>query len=205
MSRTLHVWLYGEHVADAERASDGTLSLRYGERGHDVSTSMSSLVERHGHAHVAPWLAGLLPDNTAVLSRWATEFQVAPTPFALLGTAIGLDCAGAVQFTPGGVPLPVRRDSGVEWLDEDQLARVGEALYRDRTAWGGSRGTGRFSLAGAQSKVALRFEDGRYGQPFGDEPTNVIAKPSLPGFEGHDLNEHLCLDAARRCGVVAPP
>lgn len=198
----LRVWLYGKHVAVLLRV-DGRLRLRYVAQGDAISTSMSSLMEEHSHGKVAPWLDGLLPDNEQVVQRWARDLQVAPNAFSLLASPIGLDCAGAVQFTPGDTDLPADRDSGVEWLDEDRLAELGAALYRDRTAWGEARRAGRFSLAGAQSKVALRFEDGRYGEPYGDEPTNVIVKPSLPGFDDHVVNEHLCLEAARRCGLHA--
>lgn len=198
----LRVWLHGEHVAVLQR-TDGRLRLRYRTQGADISTSMSSLVEEHPHTTVAPWLDGLLPDNELVIQRWAREMQVAPNAFSLLGSPIGLDCAGAVQFTPRDAELPADRDSGVEWLDADRLAELGAQLYRDRTAWGEARRTGRFSLAGAQSKVALREQDGRFGEPYGDEPTNVIVKPSLPGFSDHVVNEHLCLAAARRCGLHA--
>jgi len=198
----LRVWLYGEHVAVLHR-SDGRLRLNYVAQGDDISTSMSSVVVEHPHATVAPWLDGLLPDNEMVVQRWARQMQVTPNAYSLLGSPIGLDCAGAVQFTPGDQDLPTGRDSGVDWLSEDRLASLGDELYRDRTTWGEARQTGHFSLAGAQSKVALRWQDGRYGVPYGDEPTNVIVKPSLPGLDDHVVNEHLCLEAARRCGLPA--
>ena len=202
VSDQLRVWLHGQHVADMRREA-GQLRLRYVAQGADVSTSMSSLVDEHPHAKVAPWIDGLLPDNEQVIQRWARDMQVAPSAFSLLGSPIGLDCAGAVQFTSGEAELPADRDSGVQWLDGDRLADLGDQLHRDRTAWGEATRTGRFSLAGAQSKVALRLQDGRYGEPYGDEPTNVIVKPSLPGFADHVVNEHLCLEAARRCGLHA--
>jgi serine/threonine-protein kinase HipA len=33
-------------------------------------------------------------------------------------------------------------------------------------------------------------------------PTTHILKPAVSGFDDHDLNEHLCLDAARRAGLL---
>lgn len=64
-----------------------------------LSVSMPVAVKEHTDAVVTPWLWGLLPDNADVLRRWARQFgTVASSPFALLGTPIGEDCAGGVQF-----------------------------------------------------------------------------------------------------------
>ena len=41
------------------------------------------------------------------------------------------------------------------------------------------------------------------GIPSGPTPTTHILKPAIAGLADHDLNEHLCLDAARRCGLHA--
>jgi serine/threonine-protein kinase HipA len=62
--------------------------------------------------------------------------------------------------------------------------------------------TGQFSLAGAQAKTALLLEGKRWGVPSGSIPTTHILKPAIAGFDDHDLNEHLCLDAARRSGLI---
>jgi len=39
--------------------------------------------------------------------------------------------------------------------------------------------------------------------PYGSTPTTHILKPTIAGFDHHDLNEHLCLAAARRAGLLA--
>ncbi|MDQ6776873.1 MAG: HipA domain-containing protein [Actinomycetota bacterium] len=49
----------------------------------------------------------------------------------------------------------------------------------------------------------MLFQDGRWGVPSGATPTTHILKPAVTGFDDHDLNEHLCLDAARRAGLLA--
>jgi serine/threonine-protein kinase HipA len=49
----------------------------------------------------------------------------------------------------------------------------------------------------------LLFQDGRWGEPSGSTPTTHILKPAVAGFDDHDLNEHLCLDSARRAGLSA--
>lgn len=57
-------------------------------------------------------------------------------------------------------------------------------------------------MAGAQAKTALPYRDGRSGEPSGAAATTHILKPAVVGFDDHDPNEHLCLDAARRVGLV---
>lgn len=170
-----------------------------------LSLSMPTQVPSHPDQAITPWLWGLLPDNQAVLARWARQFQVSPSsPFSLLATPIGEDCAGAVRFAaPDRVDQILGRFGDVTWLTEEGVAERLRDLREDSTAWLGRSFTGQFSLAGAQAKTALLFEDGRWGVPSGSTPTTHILKPAVVGFDDHDLNEHLCLDAARRAGLVA--
>ena len=63
-----------------------------------LSVSMPVQVGSHADAVVSPWLWGLLPDNDAVLRRWARTSMLSASPFSLLATPVGHDCAGAVRF-----------------------------------------------------------------------------------------------------------
>lgn len=168
-----------------------------------LSVSMPTMVRSHSDSIISPWLWGLLPDNPQVLGRWSREFHVSPTPFALLSTPIGHDCAGAVRFALPDQALQLLADHGsVTWLTEEALARRLRELREDSTAWLGREFTGQFSLAGAQAKTALLYQEGRWGVPTGSAATSHILKPAVAGLDEHDLNEHLCLDAARRAGLV---
>ena len=157
-------------------------------------------IRSHSNHLVTPWLWNLLPDNDAVSSRWTRHFQVsAKSPFSLLATPIGLDCAGAVRFVrPDGLDLAMNRPGKIIWLTNDEVAERLRELKADSTAWLGRAFTGQFSLAGAQAKTALLNQDGRWGVPQGASPTTHILKPAVAGLDDHDLNEHICLDAARR-------
>jgi serine/threonine-protein kinase HipA len=162
-------------------------------------------VKSHSHQQIDPWLWGLLPDNDAVLRRWARDFQVSPSSaFSLLSTPIGEDCAGAVRFAlPDKLERVLGRDGEVTWLDEDEVAQWLRELREDSTAWLGRSFTGQFSLAGAQAKTALLLDENRWGVPSGAIPTTHILKPAVTGLDDHDLNEHLCLEAARCARLVA--
>ena len=169
-----------------------------------LSLSMPTQVKSHPDNVVTPWLWGLLPDNEAVLARWGRQFHVsASSPFALLGSPIGKDCAGAVRFAqPNDVDRILNQSGDITWLTDEGVAERLRDLREDSTSWLGRSFTGQFSLAGAQAKTALFQGDGRWGVPSGSVPTTHILKPAVSGFDDQDINEHLCLDAARRAGLL---
>jgi serine/threonine-protein kinase HipA len=161
-----------------------------------LSLSMPIPVQTHGHQVIDPWLWNLLPDNENVLGRWGREHHVsARSPFSLLATPIGEDCAGAVRFVPANsVDDALGRTGSVTWLTEEDVGeRLGQ-LREDSTAWHGRTFTGQFSLAGAQAKTALLNEDGRWGVPSGSLATTHILKPAVMGFDEHDPERAPLLD-----------
>ena len=217
MAETLVVLLDERVAGTVTRRSGGRLRFDYDEAYQasaswtPVSISMPTSVRSHPDKTISPWLWGLLPDNDAVLRRWARDFHASTSPFSLLSTPIGHDCAGAVRFAlPDAVDdllarpgLPSEEDA-ITWLTETEVAQRLADLREDTTAWLGRDFTGRFSLAGAQAKTALLNRNGRWGIPSGAGATSHILKPAVAGFDDHDLNEHICLDAARRTGLVSP-
>jgi serine/threonine-protein kinase HipA len=201
--------LDGRETGRVARDAHGRLSFTYNdhwrtaENAYPLSISMPMALARHGNDKIDPFLWGLLPDNEIVLGQWAQKFHVsARNAFSLIG-AVGEDCAGAIQFV-----IPERVDAilgqevpDVEWLDEAAVARRLQILRADHSAWRIPRDTGQFSLAGAQPKTALLFDDGRWGVPSGRVPTTHILKPPTGQFDGHAENEHFCLELARSLGL----
>lgn len=207
----LVVMLDGATVGTVTQGRAGQFAMRYDEQWRaasdatPLSLSMPLAQQVHAGPVVRAFMEGLLPDNEHVLERWAREYQVsARNPFALL-QHVGEDCAGAAQFVrPDRTDLLRAAGGGVEWLTEAELVDRLRVLRKDPSAWHLSR-TGQFSLAGAQAKTALLHdpETDRWGQPWGATPTTHILKPAVVGFVDHDLNEHLCLAAARQLGLGA--
>ncbi len=214
-SDVLTVLLEGKPVGNVERLASGALRLRYndGYRGESTATLLSASMppaqELHGDARITPWLWGLLPDNADVLTRWGRNFGVSvSSPFPLLGTHVGHDCAGAVQFcTPDHADDLLNRPGDITWLSEAEIASRLRTLRADSTSWLGPGFTGQFSLGGAQAKTALHHVAatgrGRWGAPTGSVPTTHILKPAMVGFQDQHINEHLCLAAARALGLPA--
>ena len=169
-----------------------------------LSTNISLLEARHHGQAVTNWLWGLLPDSEPVLQRWGREFSVSTgSVFGLLSTPIGEDCPGAFTFVkPERVDALLRQEQEVQWLNEKDVANIVRELKIDATAWLGNDHSGRFSLAGAQAKTALLWDGSKWGRPLGHTATTHIFKPAIKGLDGHDLNEHLCLQAANSLGIL---
>ncbi|MFI7708203.1 type II toxin-antitoxin system HipA family toxin [Nonomuraea sp. NPDC049480] len=207
---TLMVLLNGICIGELTQDAMGRIRFSYDLEVREwlpnatpLSLSLPSHVETHDGPEVEAFLWGLLPENPAVLTRWAREFGVsAANPVALL-QHVGMDCAGAVQFAPLSHYERVLDAGGVEWLDEDGIAQIVRGLNRDSAAWHSGPEEGQFSLAGVQAKVALLCEDGKWGRTWGRIPTTHIVKPAIPDLVDQDVNEHLCLRAARAVGLTA--
>jgi serine/threonine-protein kinase HipA len=164
---------------------------------------MPLTLSQHGHAKIEPFLWGLLPDNQTILEQWARNFQVSPRNAFGLIAAVGEECAGAVQFVRPERAETIfgRGPRRVEWLDEAAVADRLRALRQDHSAWRLPRDTGQFSLAGAQPKTGLLFEDGRWGVPSGRVPTTHILKPPSGDLDGRIENEHFCLELGKSLGL----
>jgi len=92
----------------------------------------------------------------------------------------------------------------VEPVSNDEVAALLRGLRRDSGAWHPNAQSG-WSLAGAQPKLALAYDELTRGWaiPSGSRATTHILKPAIVGLDDHDLNEHLCLAAARALGLRA--
>lgn len=209
MIRELVALINGEEIGRVHRDKRGRFAFVYAEAwreaagAHPLSLSMPLAAAEHGHAVTEAFLWGLLPDNAAILDRWGRRFHVSPrNPFALI-SHVGEDCPGAVQFVqPERVDAFLADDAGgVEWVDEHGVAERLRLLKADPSAWRAPHDTGQFSLAGAQPKTALLFDQERWGVPSGRTPTTHILKPPTGEFDGYLENEHFCLNLARRLGM----
>lgn len=206
--RQLHVFLEGRPAGLLDRDANGRLSFTYHDHyprdATPLSPSLPVTARRATHDAVAPFIAGLLPDDTAVLQTWARLFGLrSASAFGLLAE-IGADCAGAIQFLPEE-RLALLDEEGLEGLSETDVEEMLRSLRVNPLSWmqpGDARG-GHFSLAGAQTKCALHRSSHGWARPFGRVPSTHIVKPSIQGVTDHDITEHLCLTAAALLGLPA--
>lgn len=206
MAETLLVVSDGAVAGSLTRAA-GRITFHYEDEWRilpdatPLSVSMPLTARDHPARVVEPWLWGLLPDSEPVLTRWAREFHTTTAhPLGLLAR-VGEDLPGRYQIvTPDHLDL-LRTDGSVEWLSAKQVAGLLRDVRADHTAWLGRGAESRWSLAGAQAKIALRRNGKRWGRPDGRAATTHILKPAIEGLDDHDLNEHLCLRAGRLLGL----
>lgn len=169
-----------------------------------LSLAMPPRAEPYLRDRTLPWLDGLLPDRLEVRQRWAQQFRVsARNPVALM-THMGRDCPGAVQLCPESDLDEVSAGRGeLVPLSDDQLGRRIRALRADSASW--TVAGERWSLGGAQAKIAVVEQDGGWYEAHGSLPTTHIIKPGVAGFAAQGLVEHVCMSAARSLGVPAAP
>lgn len=211
MTSELIVLLDDKEAGRVWRDREARLSFRYGDEwrsaptAYPISLSMPLASLDHGHAKIEAFLLGLLPDNQRILENWASRFHVSSRNAFGLIASVGEDCAGAIQLVrPQRLPELFKKKSKVDWLDESNIAQRLRSLRSDPSAWRLGADTGQFSLAGAQAKTALLFENGNWGVPSGRLPTTHILKPPIPAFDGHVENEHFCLVLAGALGLTVP-
>ncbi|HTH74010.1 MAG TPA: type II toxin-antitoxin system HipA family toxin [Trinickia sp.] len=205
-TKSLELWMNGIPVGTWETTRDGE-KLTYfeswveDEQGRPLSLSLPFTPgnqPRRGKV-VSDYFDNLLPDSKAIRERIAARHKTGGTsPFELL-SALGRDCAGAIQMLPPGErPVDLQRIRGKP-LREADIAR----LLRDVTAAPLGQHEPiddlRLSIAGAQEKSALLWHGNQWLQPEGSTPTTHIFKLPL-GLVGNmraDMrssveNEWLC-------------
>jgi len=203
--RRLAVLLYGEHIAWLEQSDTGRRTLRYLPNVQPATPLSLALPVRNApfsQPATDAFIEGLLPEREGVREAIARQHGVSPrNPFALLG-AIGMECAGAVQFTQESELVAALHGVGtIEAIDDASIgSRLRDLRSRPDDSWMADRE--RWSLAGAQAKFALRWEGG-WHIATGAEPTTHIVKPGVDGFRFQALNEHVCLSTASAVGLRA--
>ena len=206
--RTLGLFQNGRRVGTLLRTPSG-LRLDYAQewlswRGaNPVSLALPLDPAGRRGERVLCFLDNLLPDSESVRLRLAARLDAPDThPFTLLAR-LGRCTAGALTFMPAG-ESPGRSGPAVGTaISDGDMAKLISRLDR-RPLGAGARF--RISLAGAQRKTALLFQDGGWRLPVGLTPTTHILKPQIGSVMGVDFsqsveNEFLCLALASAFGL----
>lgn len=147
-----------------------------------------------------PFFANLLPEEKirAVIAR---NLGVSLNNDYGLLERIGGDCAGALSLYPeSGEP---QRDPGsYRKLSPDELNVIISELPQ-RPLLAGETGI-RLSLAGAQKKLPIYYDEQHFYLACGAAPSNYIIKPAIENLDGTVENEAFCMSLAQVLGLDVP-
>jgi len=204
----LHVYIDKVFAGTLEQnINGGALSFIYDSeyilsKNHSrLSISLPVRPEPFDDKVVRAFFSGLLPDNEQ-LDLLAKQLKASPkNPFAIL-SKIGRDCAGAIEIlTPSEKPINYGDDGGHP-LSEEELYKIINEVYTNPLLAGGGRKI-RLSLAGAQSKLAVFFDEKKNSLPklTDGSPSTHILKPIMPHFSDSVHNEFFCMRLAKKVNL----
>lgn len=202
----LSVVMNGRVIGSLERLGPKRMRLLYAD---DVAADQTPLSvrmpvssRRYREATVLPWIRGLFPDRPELIRQWRRAFGLqTESDFDLLGH-VGEDVAGAAQFVVDGRLDEVLQRRGVlRFLSEAHVAEMLRLAMQSLPVGIGGVSEGKFSLGGAQAKVALQLRDQTWADPEGAQPSTHIVKPSIPGLDDQDLVEDVTMKVAGELGL----
>jgi len=181
---TLNVFFRAIPCGQLTEGPGGALEFHYlkswiEENAFPISTRLPFGPGAFGHERVAPFVASFLPEGKSLRERLEKRIHVdAENDFGLL-SVIGRECAGALSFWPED-EAPFEAGPKYIELAENEFDRWRELAPQSPLQFPGR--DVRMSLAGAQSKAALFFDEN--DQPYlprHGAPTTHILKPRIPG------------------------
>lgn len=192
------------------RLSGGRLRFDYDDqyrrepRATPLSVSMPVQVRSHPDSAISAWLSGLLANDCKVIQPSVTETgNLIPSLFSTLFEFANDDYAGGARIvTTNPVSRPSLSNRESKPLTDQDIAGHLKRVCTSETSLNRSS-VGSFGLTGTRPKIALVHKDNQWSEWDGSSLTTHILKPASDGFAEHGLNEHLCLDAARRAGLMA--
>lgn len=195
MAESAVVWCFGKVAGRIRPAGRGGVSFGYDRdwlaAGQPALSWSLPRDGSFGDDRSSAFFGGLLPEGDP-RNLLARRLGVSVgNDYAML-VALGGDTAGAISVLPEG-ERPSEADGDVEWLDDDQVARLIDELP-DRPMHADGDGEWRLSLAGAQDKLPVVVAaDGTIGLTRGGTPSTHILKTPIARLDDTVANEAFCL------------
>jgi len=150
-------------------------------------------------ASTRAFFANLLPEG-AIRQQIARQLGLSPDNIFGLLEELGGDCAGALTLLPEGVSPKI--SGGYRLLSDDELAAELDSLPT-HPLLAGEEGV-RLSLAGAQNKLPIYWNQDSYAIPQGNSPSTHILKTAIPNLQSSVVNEAFCMNLAAAAGLHVP-
>lgn len=210
--KQLYVFYRDELAGMLYQTGDDRLQFSYNSQWvdspHGFSLCPTLPLEKNrtfGNLITRAFFENLLPEGTAKDRINQIHRDIAKDTFRFL-EKFGEDCAGSFVITPNShYPATVVPDE----VEEILLSELDSVLdkQQDLGTFIQQHHHGRFSLAGAQDKIAVIFHDGKFYIPTRGGATTHILKPLIKRFEGGVStvqNEHFCMSLAKEVGMNVP-
>lgn len=206
MTNRLLVLLYGDVIGVLEREGDGdapafTYAPSYAADGEVALSARLPIRQAVFPAErVAPYLAGLLPENAETRALWASRLDADPDDAFAMLAQMGWDCPGAVQFCrENELDALFEQPADYMALDGADIATRLRNLTEQPASW--TMPEEHWSLGGQQEKFALAQRDGRWYEAHGAAATTHIIKPGIRHLHSQALIEHVTMAAADALGI----
>jgi serine/threonine-protein kinase HipA len=168
-----------------------------------ISLSLPCTLERFDAQTSTAFFDNLLPEGTAY-KELCLENRIDETDTYRFLQFFGQDCAGALTVVSEDAPevlvKPAYRDitNKLEEILASNRGMPTNSLIAETKA--------RLSIAGAQNKLPIRLQDGKFFVPEegSHAPTTAILKPTTTRFQDIHYNEVFCMELARKTGLQTP-
>ena len=214
-NKTLSVILNGRLVGRLARLSSGATTFAYDRDWLDadgampISLSLPLREQTYTGDVVFAYFDNLLPDNVQIRRKVAERVGAQGNDAYSLLDKIGRDCVGALQFIPDDEDIVRPTAPETLPLRDSEIASIIKSLSVAPLGMGeGYEREFRISIAGAQEKTALYFDEkAGWCLPIGMTPTTHIIKPQIGKLaNGLDMsesveNEHFCQTLCRNLGL----
>ena len=186
------IYLRGKLTGFLESTRNG-ITFRYSSSDVlPLSVYLPVREEPYNARSCLPFFSNLLPDEWE-REKLAQNVGVRPSQTLPLVSAVARDTAGAVCVLQEGEEYRV--DEIYDEVSENVIAeRIGRKDEESLMYWGQDT---RSTIAGAQSKLCLFPENGKWYIPKGNSSTTVIVKPS----DDLSLNEYVVTRLASLCSI----
>jgi len=204
LTTDLYIFMNGQKVGNLTRTPTGQLRFVYStdwlqsDFRRPLSLSLPLVQKAHIGDVVDNFFENLLPDSQPIRNRIQARFSAGSNRCFDLLWHVGRDCVGAIQLLPeDSASVDVQRIDS-EPLTDTQIVEI-LRNYRTMPLGMGGDNDFRISIAGAQEKTALLWQNNGWCRPLGATPTSHIFKLPIGQIvhSGMDLtdsveNEWLC-------------
>lgn len=203
MENKVNIFFFDQLAGELSEDKYGTLLFQYNQeyiakKGVPISHSMPLTSEIYYGNEAHAYFTGLLPEED-MLTATAKVIGTSSLNYMKLLTELGKEPIGAIQIGSKTRSKTYQYEE-ISMVELDEIIKKNDSLlstlYHEKEL--------RLSLAGAQSKTGLFYDNHRYFIPQNGSPSNIIVKPTNKQYPDIVFNEYACMKIAASLGIPTP-